>query len=185
MSTTQNTTDTISPIDGDEDDPRTYIRNPRKAPPWVVVHEVDDGAEVDLDVDPSETELYYYHKGAGPKLAQAVSEQYPEFDMSELIAANDHVRHKSGREMEAGIKDGEINPDPIVASMDVIAQYASLTADDDAIPVAEHVDAIVQGWADGGHEALEREYFKHSASKISVACALHRMRGKYMSLRSD
>lgn len=179
---TTDDTETITPIDGDEGDERTYIRNPRKAPPWVVVHDADPEDYEEFGLDPDGDDLYYYHKGAGPKLAQAVSDQYPEFDMGQLVAANDHVRHKSGHEMEDGIKSGEIDPDPIVASMDVIAQYASLTADDDAIPVAEHVDAIVGGWQDGGHEALEREYFKHSASKISVACALHRLRGRYMSL---
>lgn len=167
----------LSPIDGDESDDKVYIPNKRKAPPWVVVHEVEFGAEIRDEFGMHEEDLYYYHKGAGPKLAQAVSQKYPEFDFDELFTANQHVIEKSGKDIKDGVRNGDIDHEAIIASMDIIARFATMTAEDDALPNGEHVDHIYQGWMDGGHEGLEREYFKHEASKISVAAALHRLRG--------
>jgi hypothetical protein len=174
--------ETLEPIDGEEGDRQIFIKNPRKAPPWVVIHEADPEDYEDLGVDPDEQDLHFYYAGAGPKLVMAVTDFYPDFDESELFEANTHVISKSGEQMKAGIKAGEINAEPICASMDVIAKHAAATAYDDALPNGDHVDKLVEGWNEGGHEALERVYFNESASKLSVVAALHRLRGEYQSI---
>jgi hypothetical protein len=64
--------------------------------------------------------------------------------------------------------------------METIMRFVVTIVDDDAEGDPELIPEFIEGWNEGGHRGLERVYFRHDTTKMTVALALDAIRDELL-----
>lgn len=179
----QTVPDVLKPVGPEYDADLTYVKSPKKAPPWLDPQPVEhEDLPEDFDVDPDE-QVYAYPDAAGEILLDKILQLY-DVDKEDIMEVNMWVGSKSGEEIDAALDDGKIPERTLVAEVETIIrcilqgrgiEWAEQKGDPDKI------DDFMGGWMDAGHWGLERVFFKMDGSnKATVALALMELREQFI-----
>lgn len=174
----------LEPVRPDEAEELHYTLDDEDIPPWVVAEPIPHD-ELPDDLNPADdATVYGYDANAGPALVNAVMEIYGDrVTMPELMETNNWVRDENGAAIEQAVVDDDtdLSAEPFLAEMETIMRFVVTIVDDDAEGDPELIPEFIEGWDEGGHRGLERVYFRHDTTKMTVALALDAIRDELLA----